>query len=39
MAAAYTVIVLLILGLLFLFAAVKVAREYERGRRLPARAA
>ena len=31
MAAAYTVIVLLILGLLFLFAAVKVAREYERG--------
>jgi regulator of protease activity HflC (stomatin/prohibitin superfamily) len=31
MAAAYIVIVLLILGLLFLFAAVKVAREYERG--------
>src|SRR5680860_1233354 len=31
MAAAYVVIVLLILGLLFLFAAVKVAREYERG--------
>ena len=31
MAAAYAVIVLLILGLLFLFAAVKVAREYERG--------
>jgi len=31
MAAAYVIIILLVLGLIFLFAAVKVAREYERG--------
>jgi regulator of protease activity HflC (stomatin/prohibitin superfamily) len=31
MAAAYVVIIILVLGLLFLFASVKVAREYERG--------
>ena len=31
MAAAYVVIVLLIIGLIFLFSSVKVAREYERG--------
>jgi len=31
MAAAYAIIVVLIVGVLFLFAAVKVAREYERG--------
>ena len=31
MAAAYVLIIILIVGLLFLFASVKVAREYERG--------
>ena len=31
MAAAYVLIIILIIGLLFLFASVKVAREYERG--------
>ena len=31
MAAAYVVIILLIIALIFLFSAVKVAREYERG--------
>ena len=31
MAAAYVLIIILVIGLLFLFASVKVAREYERG--------
>ena len=31
MAAAYAVIIVLIIVLIFLFSAVKVAREYERG--------
>jgi regulator of protease activity HflC (stomatin/prohibitin superfamily) len=31
MAAAYTVIIVLVLGLLILFSAIKIAREYERG--------
>ncbi len=31
MAAAYAIIVILVVGLIFLFASVKVAREYERG--------
>jgi regulator of protease activity HflC (stomatin/prohibitin superfamily) len=31
MAAAYGIIIVLVIGLIFLFAAVKVAREYERG--------
>ncbi len=31
MAAAYVLIIVLVIGLLFLFASVKVAREYERG--------
>ena len=37
MTAAIVVIILLVIGLIFLFASVKVAREYERGRRVPAR--